>query len=155
MAINQPVDERALSRTEILADIRQSVLAARPDVVGIIVFGSFARGEDWRDVDVLVVVPSLESNPTAWADTALALRRAINLSNVQVIPYSQRGSVNGLRNHSPFLLDIAVDGIVLHDQANLSEEIAAVKLYIQERGIRRPRPGSWRFPVQYRRSTPL
>jgi len=139
----------------ILAGIRQSVRTARPDVVGIIVFGSFARGEDWRDVDVLVVLPALESGPSAWADATLALNRAIDLRNVQVIPYSHRGFVNGLRNHSSFLLDIAVDGIILHDQAHLSEEIASVKRYIQERGIRRSRPGSWRFPVQYRRSTPL
>ncbi|MGH2593976.1 MAG: HEPN domain-containing protein [Anaerolineae bacterium] len=155
MTTNVPVDERALSRDEIFTHIRDNLLRARPDLIGIIAFGSFARGDAWRDVDVLAVLPTLESDPAAWTGTSLALRRAIDLRDVEVIPYSQRGFVNGLRNHSPFVLDIAVDGIVLHDQANLSEEIAIVKRYIQERGIRRTRPGSWRFPVQYRRSTPL
>jgi len=152
---NQRISERELSRDEIFARIRQSVLTARPDVVGIIVFGSFARGDAWRDVDVLVVLTTLADSQSAWVETSLALRRAIDLSNVEAIPYSLRGFVNGLCNHSPFLLDVAVDGIVLHDQANLSEEIAAVKRYVQERGIRRPQPGSWQFPVRYRRSTPL
>lgn len=155
MTDNSQANQRALSRDEILTHVRDNLLRIRSDVVGIIVFGSFARGEDWRDVDVLVVLTTLADSQSAWVEACLTLKRAINLPHVEVIPHSQRGFVNALRNHSPFLLDVAVDGIILHDQANLSEEVAGVKRYIQERGIRRPRPGSWRFPVQYRRSTPL
>ncbi len=154
-ASSQRIDGREVSRDEIFARIRDDLLRIRSDVVGIIVFGSFARGDAWRDVDTLVVLATLEGGHSTWIETCLTLKRAIHLPNVEVIPYSRQGFVNALRNHSPFLLDVAVDGIVLHDQANLSEEIATVKRYIQERGIRRPRPGSWRFPVHYRRSTSL
>jgi len=143
------------SREAIESRIHDGLLATRPDVVGIIVFGSFARGETWRDVDVLVVLPGPTGDTREWADTVLTLRNAIALPRVEVMPYSQQGFVNGLRNHSPFLLDVAVDAIVLHDRAGLSNEIAAAKRYIQDRHIQRLRPGSWRFPVQYRRSTSL
>ena len=149
------VEKREFSRDEILSILRDNLLSARSDVVGIIVFGSFARGEDWRDIDVLIVLPALESDPASWTAVSVALSRDIDFNSAEVIPYSQSGFVNGLRKHSPFLLDVAVDGIILYDQVNLSEEIASVKRYIQERGIHRRRPGSWRFPVQYRRSTPL
>jgi len=36
-----------LSREAIESRIHDGLLASRPDVVGIIVFGSFARGETW------------------------------------------------------------------------------------------------------------
>ena len=146
---------RTMTQAEALDRIRSDLVRARPDVVGIIAFGSFARGEDWRDVDVLVVLPTLRSDPAGWAETAHALRQAVDLPRVEVIPYSQPGFINGLREHSPFLLDVALDGIVLHDRANLAEAIAGVKRDLHERGIYRLRPGSWRFPVQHRRSTPL
>ena len=155
MATDTQARDPVLPPDEILAHIRDGLLKARTDIVGIVVFGSFARGEAWRDIDVIAVLDALGSDPSNWVETALTLGRAIDLRHVEVIPYSRRGFVNGLRNHSPFLLDVAVDGIILHDQAKLSEEVAAVKRHIQERGIRRSRPGSWRFPVQYRRATPL
>jgi len=144
-----------LPRDEVLARVREGLLTARPDIAGIIVFGSLAHGETWRDVDVLVVLDTLAAGQSAWVEQALALRKVIDLHRVEVIPYSLRGFVNGLRNHSPFMLDVAIDGIILHDRAGLSEEVAQARRYIQERGIRRSRPGSWQFPVQYRRSTPL
>jgi len=42
------VDKRTLSRDEIMAHIWDRLLAACDDVVGIILFGSFARGETWH-----------------------------------------------------------------------------------------------------------
>jgi predicted nucleotidyltransferase len=50
------VDKRTLSRDEITAHIRDRLLAARDDVVGIILFGSFAWSEAWHDIDVLVML---------------------------------------------------------------------------------------------------
>jgi len=147
--------EQALSRDEVLARVRDGLLKARPDIVGLLVFGSFARGETWRDVDVVAVLATLERRQPAWVEAARALSKAIDLRHVEVIPYSYEGFVNGLKNHSPFLLDVAVDGIILHDAARLLEKMTEVRRYIQERGIRRLRPGSWRFPVEYRRSTHL
>ena len=155
MTLPSPEHTPELPRDQVLARVREALLQARPDIAGIIVFGSLARGETWRDVDVLVVLDSLGAEQSAWLKEAIALRQVIDLQRVEVIPYSLRGFVNGLRNHSLFLLDIAVDGIILHDRAELSKEIAETRRYIQEGGIRRSRPGSWRFPVQFRRSTLL
>lgn len=104
---------------------------------------------------MLVVLTGPAGDTRQWADTVLTLRKAITLPRVEVIAYSKQGFVNGLRNHSPFLLDVAVDGILLHDLAGLSNEIAAARRYIEDRHIQRLRPGSWRFPVHYRRSTSL
>ncbi len=149
-------ETRHLTREEILGRIRHDLLAAREDVVGIIVFGSFARGESWRDVDVLAVLESLDSEKSAWVAAATALSNAIQLDTaVEVFPYSRRGLLRGLRNHGPFLLDVATDGLLLHDQANLGEALAETRRYIEERGIRRTGPGGWQYPVRYRRNTPL
>jgi predicted nucleotidyltransferase len=70
-------ETRQLTREEILSRIRDDLLAARRDVAGIIVFGSFARQERWRDIDVLVVLESLETENRI--RTALALDNAIHL----------------------------------------------------------------------------
>jgi HEPN domain-containing protein/predicted nucleotidyltransferase len=144
---------RELSRDEIIARLREGILAARADVVGIILFGSFARGEAWHDVDVLVVLEKLESGRLAWTNIAVALGRAVSFPMLEVIPYSLSSFRKNLRNHIPFLLDVATDGIILYDRANLTELIAETKRYILERGIRRTRTGGWRFPVKYRQST--
>lgn len=147
--------EQTMPRNEILSSIRKGLLAARDDVVGIIVFGTFARGEAWRDIDVLVVLETLESGISGRVKTAIALERTINLDTVDLLPYSRRGFLNGLRNHGPFLLDVATDGLILYDRANLSDTLAETRRYIQERGIRRTRPGGWKYPVLYRKSTAL
>jgi len=147
--------EQTMPRNEILSSIREGLLAARDDVVGIIVFGTFARGEAWRDIDVLVVLETLESGISARVKTAIALERTINLDAVDLLPYSKRGFLNGLRNHGPFLLDVATDALILYDRANLSGTLAETRRYIQERGIRRTRPGGWKYPVLYRKSTAL
>lgn len=148
-------DERDLSREEVISRIRKGLLAARDDVVGIIVFGTFARGEAWKDLDVVVVLRSLERGNRAWVDTAIALGRAIDLYAVDIIPFSEMGFLSGLKNHGPFLLDVATDGLLLYDRANLAEEMAETRRYIQARGIRRTRPGGWKYPVLYRKSTAL
>jgi len=45
-----------MMREALIKRIRAGVLAACDDVSGIVLFGSFARGEPAHDVDVLVVV---------------------------------------------------------------------------------------------------
>lgn len=62
-----------------MSRIRDDLLAPVDDVLGIIVFGTFARGEAWRDVDVLVVLESLERGNDAWVEAASSLGQAINL----------------------------------------------------------------------------
>lgn len=151
----KPAHLRDLPREEIIVRLRDGILAARDDVVGIILFGSFARGEAWRDIDVLVVLEQLDAGRQAWADTALALDLAVSLHAIQVVPYSLNAFQRGLRNHSLFVLDVATDGVILCDRANLAALVDKTQRYIRERGIRRTRPGGWRIPVQYRRSTLL
>ena len=145
-----------LPREEILSRLRAGIVSARSDVAGIIVIGSFARGEAWRDLDVVVVLETLEGGAMGWVETALALSSVVALdARVDILPYSKRGFLRSLRNHIPFLLDVAMDGIIVYDRGDLTEALAETRRYIQERGIRRTSAGGWQFPVLYRQNTRL
>ena len=144
-----------LSRDEIISRLREGILTARSDVLGIVVFGSFARGAEWRDVDVLVVLEQLVATHQDRTNVALALHKATTIPETQVVLYSLAGFERGLRNHTPFLLDVATDGVVVEDRANVTADLAVARQYIREKGIRRTRPGGWRFPVKYRQRTIL
>ncbi len=147
--------ERGLTRDEILARLRAGAQAARDDVVGVIVFGSFARGTPYRDVDVLVVLEQLAPGREAWARALHALRDAIGLDDVEVIPYRLADLRTGLANRFPFLLDVAFDGLVIYESDGITELLEQTRQEVTRRGIRRTDTGGWQFPVAYRAETLL
>lgn len=151
----QSVDKRTLSREELMAHIRDRLLAARADVVGIILFGSFARGEAWHDIDVLVVLGEPIPNRRAWAAIMRECQDAIGLYNLDLIPTHLDGLRQGLAEHVGILMDVAFDGLVIYGGETIERLLWEARQEITARGIRRTATGGWRFPVRYRQSTPL
>jgi predicted nucleotidyltransferase len=147
----------ALTRAEIMARVRDRLLAARDDVLGIVLFGSFARGEQhWRDVDVLVVVETLPKSPHDYNRQAAALSRAVGWPpTVDLLLYSHRDFGLNLADHTPLFLDIAFDGQVLYDKRDIAQKLETTRAEVTARGIQRSPTGGWRFPVRYRAATAL
>ena len=145
-----------ISREALIEQIRSRVLDARDDVVGIILFGSFARDEPYRDVDVLVIVSGPPGSLPERDLEMIALRRAVGLpADVDVLIYTTEEFRRELAYRFPFLLEIAFDGLIVYDAGGLAALLSATRQDVLSRGIRRTETGSWKFPVAYRQRTPL
>ena len=137
----------------IYAIIRDTILATRDDVVAISLFGSLARGEPYRDVDILVVVDRLDKGMLERSEDMLALGDALDLpAPAEVLIYSREECRQGFEAHLPLFLNIAADGKVLFDTGFITPLIAAVRAELRRRSIERTTTGGWRFPVRYRES---
>ena len=106
-------------------------------LVGIAVFGSWARGEpaDTSDVDVLIVidgdVPITRHLYRRWDEAPVAWDgRPVDPHFVHLLP--QRRTPSGL------WAEVAIDGIVLHDPRHrLFPQLAAVRCALAEGRLRR------------------
>jgi predicted nucleotidyltransferase len=132
-----PIDKHALSRDEIIGHIRERLLAARDDVEGIILFGSFARCEAWYDIDVLVVLREHIPTRKVWAAIMRECQDAIGLYNLDLIPTHLDGLRQGLAEHVFILMDVAFDGLVIYGGEPIErllrearEEITALGVFI-------------------------
>ena len=54
------MSREGLTKQEVIEALKEGLLRTCDDVVAIVLFGSFARGGEYRDVDLLVVVESLD-----------------------------------------------------------------------------------------------
>jgi predicted nucleotidyltransferase len=135
------IDKRTLSRDEIMAHIRDRLLAARHDVVGIILFGSFARGEPWHDIDVLVVLRERIPTRKAWATIMRQCQDAIGLYNLDLIPTHLDGLRQGLAEHVFILMDVAFDGLVIYGGETIERLLREAREEITARGIWRTDTG--------------
>ena len=89
MSTDQSFADKDICREALVEQIRNRVLASRSDVVGIILFGSFARDEPYRDVDVLVIVSGPPGSLPERDLEMIALRRAVGLpADVDVLIYT-------------------------------------------------------------------
>lgn len=146
-----------MDRKALLEQIRAGVLAACRDVVGILLFGSFARGEPAHDLDVLVVVRgSGKPERERWAEV-IAIRRAIGPLglDVDVLIYTEEEFRTGLSARFPLLLDVAFDGQIIHGDGWMQSLLQQARQDVAARGIQRTETGGWRFPVRYREPTLL
>ncbi len=149
------VNERTLSHDRIIARIRTGLLAARSDLAGVVIFGSFARGERWHDLDVLVVLREAITDRRARREIMRECQDAIGLVNVDVLPIHLDGLRRGLQNHVFILMEVAFDGLIVYDGGEIVPLLQAARDEITASGVRRTETGGWRFPVRYRQSTPL
>jgi predicted nucleotidyltransferase len=132
--------EVPIASSESLAEV---VIALRaglgPDLVAVVLFGSRARGDadEASDWDLLVIARDLP---------ARAFRRHLWLKGL--LPVNWRGRVAILaktpeefeRALPGLYLDIALDGIVLHDTDGfMAERLARLRRLIENRGLRRER----------------
>jgi HEPN domain-containing protein/predicted nucleotidyltransferase len=145
-----------LTKPEVIEALKEGLLRTRDDVVAIIPFGSFARGGEYRDVDLLVVVESLDKAPLDRKDEVQAIRQGIDLTlPIEVLLFSKEECADGFRAHLPLFLDIAFEGLVLHDDGFVSQLMEETRRYVETQGIQRTETGGWRFPVAYRQATVL
>ncbi len=76
-------------------------------VTSIILFGSYAKGENDTESDVDIIVISLSKN-TPTVGLAKLLKRDVNLISFTPAQWSQQAKTN-----RAFYLDVILDGIVL------------------------------------------
>ncbi|MBI5167431.1 MAG: nucleotidyltransferase domain-containing protein, partial [candidate division NC10 bacterium] len=95
--------------------IREEVLKAREDVVSIVIFGSYARGEQYEDLDVLVVMENLKPSLEDLKKATMELKSALKLGmGIDLLVYSREDCEANFRDHQPLFLDIAFDGAIVY-----------------------------------------
>jgi len=123
----------------------------------IVAFGSMAtdQAKNRSDLDLLVVATDL---PAKWGERVpqiVAVQRKLRvrryLDILLVTPEECRAN---FESHNPLYLDIAFDGVVLFDQDFVAKLMEETRAYVARRGIIRKKTG-WKFPVEYRKETPL
>ena len=130
--------------------VRRATELMGESLVGIAVFGSWARGEaaDTSDVDVLIVIdgdiPVTRDLYRRWDEAPVAWDgRPVDPHFVHLLP--QRRTPSGL------WAEVAIDGIVLHDpHYRLFAQLAAVRRALAEGRLRRRTVhgvGYWTEPV--------
>ncbi|MGC8944904.1 MAG: HEPN domain-containing protein [Anaerolineae bacterium] len=144
------------TQAEQLPRIQERLLQACPAILGIVLFGSAARGEPHQDVDLLVVVRGAMGDRER-TEVLKVLRRALGPEGawVDLVVVTEQGLRWGLEAHYPFYLDIAFDGIVLYDADGVTALLERAREEVTAQGIRRTETGGWQFPVPYRQRVPL
>lgn len=137
--------EKALIRKDAVRDMAAVLSALKRGLgdrlVAVVLFGSRARGEaeEASDWDLLVVARDLPPKP---------FPRHLHLK--RMLPDDWRGQVTLLaktpeefESYLPSLfLDIALDGVVLHDtEGYITERLARLQRFMEEQGLRRRRVG--------------
>jgi uncharacterized protein len=142
-------------RASLLAAIEGWIACMSDTLVSLVLFGSQARGEAGldSDVDLLIVATDL---PRSLAER----RRPFLASWDEVRTRTELPAVewnlvvksrDEARHHSPLYLDIAVDGIVLHDvDGFFSGVLDEIRARMRELGSRRVRlaDGSWYWDLK-------
>jgi len=146
-----------MDRETLVERVQAGVLSACEGAVGIVLFGSFVRGEPAHDLDVLVVVQGGEKSERRRQDEVIAVRKAIGPLglDVDVLIYTEEALRAGLAARFPLLLDVAFDGQVIHGDGELRLLLQQTRQDVAVRGIQRTESGGWRFPVRYRQRTPF
>ena len=147
----------AMDRETLIEQVRTGVLAICKDALGILLFGSFARGKPAHDVDVLVVVRESGKTQREWGAQVIAIRRAIGPLglDVDVLIYTEEEFRAGLFSRFPLLLDVAFDDQIIHGDGELRSLLQRTRQDVAARVIQRTETGGWRFPVRYRQRTLL
>lgn len=151
MAVNIAL-ETAVADDDVVGQVAPVLAALKRGLedrlVSVVLFGSRARGEadEHSDWDLLLIARDLPSKP---------FRRYLYLK--RVLPPEWRGWVAILAKTpaefdsylSSLFLDIALDGIILHDSENfMTDRLARLRRLIQDQGLQRTQEGHdliWRW----------
>jgi len=126
------------------------------ELVGFVLFGSWARGEarEDSDVDVLVVLKSLkgmEARAFVYKVVAERVKRAVTLVDARADELFKEGL-----ELTPLLFNILVDGIVVYDKTGRLEELAAkARQLVEEMGLVRYRTSDGKYGWKKRDGKPL
>ena len=106
---------------QIATELKKKILSYCPNTEKIILFGSYARGDntDESDMDIMIVIADSRENMALYRDTIsdissdLSLKYDILLSVIiRDADYFQRGT-----EYIPFYQNIAREGVKLYDRA--------------------------------------
>jgi predicted nucleotidyltransferase len=78
-------------------------------VTSILLFGSYAKGENDEESDVDILTISLSKSAPPITELSKLLKRDVNLINFTPAQWSQQAKTN-----RAFYLDVILDGIVLY-----------------------------------------
>lgn len=127
-------------------------------IKAIIVYGSFARGKKYHDIDVLVVREGMPMGPIVYGKEVVKLEKKLDYLSwdldldMQVV--TPEIFVGNLDNHNPFYLDIVFDGEIVYGKEYAEPKFKEVKKYVRKKGIKRVKEElGWDFPVEYRKAT--
>ena len=134
-------------------------LATSPiPIMGVVIYGSWARGmqTEHSDVDILVVSNAVNPHKHKRGKEIASLKDWLSTGlPLDVMLLTMDECISNFMNHNPLFLDIASEGIILIDSEDfLKNLIADTKNYIIQRGIIKLDDG-WRFPSLYREPTYL
>ena len=126
------------------------------ELLGLALFGSWARGEarEDSDVDVLVVLKSLkgvEARALVYKVVAERVKRAVTLVDARADELFKEEL-----ELTPLLLNILVDGVVVYDRTGRLEELAAkARRLVEEMGLVKYRTPNGKYGWKRRDGKPL
>lgn len=123
------------------------------EVVGIALFGSFIRGREYRDIDVLIVLGKINKTRMERIKDIAEIKRGLDFP-ADILLVSTEECIDNFKSHNPLFLDIAFEGEIIHDSGLLEKLINEIRLEIQKNKIKKEF-SRWVFPVKDRTPTPL
>lgn len=140
-----------------MIDIEQIISAAQrkwgSEVAGITLFGSFVRGQEYKDIDALIVLEKIDKSRIERIKDIAEIKRALNFPT-DILLVSKKECTDNFKSHNPLFLDIATEGKIIHDTGFLGKLIDEIKREIAKKKIKKEISG-WIFPVKGRKPTPL
>lgn len=93
----------------------------RSDVIGILVFGSIAKGKEKpfpeSDIDILVIAKKLPKN--IYERRMRNLKYKIGAESIEDIWLTPKELINGVKGGWGILLDALTDGIIIYDKEEI------------------------------------
>jgi len=135
-------------------EVRNAVLSKwGSEVIGIALFGSFVRGKEYKDIDVLVVLEAIKKSRMQRIKDIVEIKRALDFPT-DVLLVSREECQDNFRSHNPLFLDIASEGKVIYDKGFLKELMHEITVELHKNRIKK-KASMWMFPVKDRTPTPL
>lgn len=122
-------------------------------LVGAVLYGSFVKGKEYKDVDVLIVLEELTESRIERIKDIVEIKRVL-VFPADILLISKEECINNFKSHNPLFLDIASEGKVICDKGLLEKLINETKLEIQKNKIKKEF-SRWIFPVKDRIPTTL
>lgn len=123
------------------------------EVVGIALYGSFVRGKEYHDIDILIVLEKIRGGRMERIKDIAEIKRALEFP-ADILLVSKEECAENFKSHNPLFLDIASEGKIVYDRNFLEKLITETRLEIRKNKIKKEFSG-WTFPIKERAPTPL
>ncbi|MBU4491637.1 MAG: HEPN domain-containing protein [Euryarchaeota archaeon] len=140
-----------------MVDIEQIISAALKkwgsQLSAIAIFGSFARRQEYKDIDILIVLEKIDKNRIERIGDIAEIKRVLDFP-ADILLFSKEECLDNFKGHNPLFLDIAIEGEIIYDSGFLGKLIDDIRLEIKKKKIKKEF-SRWIFPVKDRIPTPL